>query len=246
MVLKELTESGVDVSKVKSLDGVNSGQAYIFSLPSGENSIIIHGGANTHWDGNLTELDQEFSDAIKESKLLLLQREIPEHINIIAAKLAQESGVKVILDAGGMDIPITSELLEHVNIFSPNETELERLMEGDFDKSLSSYDNALKLMEKHPGLDILLKLGANGSAYINKDDKQVTAVPAVSDHKSKTIVDTTGAGDCFTAAFAVKLAEGKDVKEAMEYANTAAFLCITKFGALPSLPFASEVAEFIQ
>jgi ribokinase len=48
------------------------------------------------------------------------------------------------------------------------------------------------------------------------------------------IVDTTGAGDCFTAAFTTRLMEGANVKESMEFANKAAYLCITEFGALPS------------
>jgi len=101
-------------------------------------------------------------------------------------------------------------------------------------------------MDKYPNLNILLKLGANGSAYISKDDRSVIEVAAVEDHRGKTIIDTTGAGDCFTAAFSVKLAEGSDIKEAMKYANTAAFLCITKFGALPSLPFGLEVNQFLE
>ena len=246
MVLNELGEAGVNVSKVKALEGVASGQAYIFSLPGGENSIVIHGGANTAWDEKLTELDPDFVSAIKESKILLLQREIPEHVNILAAKIAKESNVAVILDAGGMDISISSELLDLVDIFSPNETELERIMEDLYNKEYSLTANALLLMEKHSNLSILLKLGSKGSAFIDKNDKKISLAPAVTDHKSKEIIDTTGAGDCFTAAFAVKLSEGVEITKAMEYANTAAFLCITKYGALPAMPFALEVTQFIQ
>lgn len=88
MVLDGLKESGVDVSNTKVLEHEASGQAYIFLLPSGENSIIIHGGANTAWDPDLESLDPNFTEAIESCKVLLLQREIPEHINIIAAKLA--------------------------------------------------------------------------------------------------------------------------------------------------------------
>mmetsp|Transcript_3375 Transcript_3375/g.2826 ORF Transcript_3375/g.2826 Transcript_3375/m.2826 type:complete len:272 (+) Transcript_3375:28-843(+) len=195
MVLKELEESGADVSNIKALDNTPSGQAYIFSMPNGENSIIIHGGANTAWEENLSELDDKFSEAIKDSKILLLQREVPEHINVLAAKLARDNSVTVILDAGGMDIPITDELLSLVDIFSPNETELERILLKDFDSSVSPAENSLKLMEKFPNLSILLKLGSNGAAFVNKDDKSVTESAAVSDHKGKSIVDTTGAGD---------------------------------------------------
>ena len=245
MVLGELKDAGVDVSHVKALDGINSGQAYILLMPDGENSIIIHGGANMAWSEDLKELDTDFTNQIKTSKILLLQREIPEHINIIAAKIAKESGVTVILDAGGMDIPISKELLETVNIFSPNETELERIMDSSFDKDLTSEENALKLIEGFPLLSMLLKLGSKGSVFISNEDHQCIYSPAVTNHKSRNIIDTIGAGDCYTAAFATKLAEGLSIKEWMDYANTAAFLCITKYGALPSMPTVQDVNDFI-
>ena len=57
-------------------------------------------------------------------------------------------------------------------------------------------------------------------------------------------MDTCGAGDCFTAAFGVKLAEGEHVGDAMEFANKAAFLSITKVGAIPSMPKRAEVEKF--
>ncbi|CAI2375864.1 unnamed protein product [Moneuplotes crassus] len=243
MVLKELRESGASPHPVV-LENTPSGQAYIFSMPDGENSIVIHGGANTNWDEGLTELNDTFTEKIKNSKLLLLQREIPEHVNIIAAQLARDNNVTVVLDAGGMDTSISDDLLKRVDIFSPNETELERVLGSDFDKSLSGIYNAAKLREKFPNLSILLKLGANGSAFISQD--YTLEAPAVTDFKGKSIIDTTGAGDCFTACFALKLAQGCSLKDAVEYSNTAAFLCITKFGAMPSLPYAQDVVDFIE
>jgi len=54
-------------------------------------------------------------------------------------------------------------------------------------------------------------------------------------------VDTTGAGDCFTGAFAVKMLEGANYEQSLEFANQAGFLCITKFGAGPAIPTIEEV-----
>ena len=244
MVLSELNEHNVDTSKAKILHNEATGQAYILSMPNGENSIIIHGGANTAWESDLESLDPQFVETIKASKILLLQRELPEHVNTIAAKVAKDANVTVILDAGGHDIPITDSLLSSIDIFSPNETELERIMESDFDSNLSPIENGKALIEKYSNLKLLLKLGENGSVYIS--NSEVIEVPAVSDHKGNKIIDTTGAGDWFTGAFATKLAEGKSLKESMEYANVAGFLCITKFGALPSLPTKDEVDEFLK
>jgi ribokinase len=62
------------------------------------------------------------------AKILLLQREIPEFVNVLAAKVAKEAGTMVILDVGGRDEPITTELLRYIDILSPNETELIRVL----------------------------------------------------------------------------------------------------------------------
>lgn len=55
------------------------------------------------------------------------------------------------------------------------------------------------------------------------------------------VVDTTGAGDCFTAAFAVARVQGRDVKEALQFASSAAALCIQSVGAMSSMPSAAQV-----
>jgi ribokinase len=62
-----------------------------------------------------------------------------------------------------------------------------------------------------------------------------------SDYPDLKLVDTTGAGDCFTGAFAVKMLSDTPYKEALTYANQVGFLCITKFGAGPSVPYQEDV-----
>jgi ribokinase len=56
-----------------------------------------------------------------------------------------------------------------------------------------------------------------------------------------SLIDTTGAGDCFTGAFAVKMLEDATFEEALTFANQVGFLCITKFGAGPSVPYIKEI-----
>jgi ribokinase len=53
-----------------------------------------------------------------------LQREIPEYVNIVAAKTAKEAGTLVILDIGGREEPLSEDLLNNVDIISPNEVDL--------------------------------------------------------------------------------------------------------------------------
>jgi ribokinase len=76
---------------------------------------------------NLEDIDQDFKKVIDESHYLLLQKEIPMSLNLVAAKYAHSRGKVVILDCGGRDDPISDELLDNITYISPNETELERL-----------------------------------------------------------------------------------------------------------------------
>ena len=64
--------------------------------------------------------------------------------------------------------------------------------------------------------------------------------PAVTAAK---VVDTTGAGDCFTAAFAVGLLSAQTPEAALQFAATAACLCVQKAGAMPSMPSRCEVED---
>ena len=59
-------------------------------------------------------------------------------------------------------------------------------------------------------------------------------------------VDTTGAGDCFVGALAAQLAGGKTIREALDYANAAASICVQRMGAAPSMPTAAEVADVLR
>lgn len=77
------------------------------------------GQANTHWD-SLTELDESFRTAIDNNDYLLLQKEIPMEIDLLAAKYAKSKGKTVILDCGGRDDPIPEELLQNLDYISPN------------------------------------------------------------------------------------------------------------------------------
>lgn len=122
--------------------------------------------------------------------------------------------------------------MKNVDIFSPNETELQRFVEP----TGNSINDAKQLVEKHD-IKVLLKQGENGSSFIDKE--QVIQSNAFSN--DQPIVDTTGAGDCYTAAFAVRYGETSDIKQAMDFAGRAAWLCITKFGALPSQPKREDV-----
>lgn len=116
-------------------------------------------------------------------------------------------------------------------------------------------------MQQKQGFKLLLKLGAKGSTllWIEGNGEEAVlhkeSVPVVNfrEHSDVQLVDTTGAGDTYTAAFAVKYAQlieanndntahsVEDILECMRFATRAAFLCITEFGAATSIPNLSDV-----
>ncbi|KAI8107444.1 hypothetical protein M9435_002473 [Picochlorum sp. BPE23] len=232
MLVAALQQRGVDTSMVHSIEG-SSGLAFIMLQPGGENSIVLVGGANTSEEWQISD---EVTAAIQNAGVVLLQREIPESVNVIFAKLATSARVPVILDAGGAEKPLASDLLANISILSPNETELERLtgMPTKTEKECIKAAEALV----HQGVNkVLVKLGSKGSVLV---DIYGNTIRQKAD-KVLHVVDTTGAGDCFTAAFAVGMLQGKSDQESMAWASKAAALCIQAAGAIPSMPTRAAV-----
>ena len=210
MLRNALTDCGVDTSKLHSIDG-SSGLAFIMLQPGGENSIILVGGANTSEEWQITD---DVTAAIQSAGAVLLQREIPETVNVIFAKLAASAKIPVVLDAGGADRPLASDLLTNISILSPNETELQRLtgLPTRSEKQCIAAAEALV----HQGVNkVLVKMGAKGSLLVDIYGNVVRQKAAPVLH----VEDTTGAGDCFTGAFAVGMLEGKSDAEAMAWAG---------------------------
>ena len=227
MLCQALSDRGVDTSMVHAING-SSGIAFIMLQPGGENSIVLVGGANTSEEWQISD---DVTAAIQNAGVVLLQREIPESVNVIFAKLATSARVPVILDAGGADRPLRGDVLANIAILSPNETELERLT----GMPTKTEKDCIKAAESlvHQGVNkVLVKLGAKGSLLVDIYGNVLKQKA----EKVLKVVDTTGAGDCFTAAFAVAMLEGKSDQEAMAWASKAAALCIQSSGAIPSMP----------
>nr|XP_029143899.1 uncharacterized protein LOC112721555 [Arachis hypogaea] len=153
---------------------------------------------------------------------------------------ARSAGIPVIFDAGGMDSPIPQELLNYVDILSPNETELGRLT-GMPTESFEDIAQAAAKCHKWGVKQVLVKLGEKGSSLFIEGEEPIQQ-PAIF---AKKVLDTTGAGDAFTAAFAVALVEGKSKKECLKFAAAAVSLCVQVKGAIPSMPDRKSVLELL-
>ncbi|KAK6934102.1 Carbohydrate kinase PfkB [Dillenia turbinata] len=243
LISEALEKSGVNLDHLNTVASVPTGHAVVMLQPDGQNSIIIVGGANVScWPETLSDQDLE---VVRNAGIVLLQREIPDSVNIQVAKdvvvqAARNAGVPVILDAGGMDTPLPRELLSYVDILSPNETELGRLT-GMPTNTFEQINQAVVKCQKMGVKQVLVKLGGQGSALFIEGQEPMRQ-PIVSAPK---VIDTTGAGDTFTAAFAVALVEGKSTKECLIFAAAAASLCVQVKGAIPSMPDRKSVLDLV-
>lgn len=235
--LSEKYESeGIDTRFVFRDKTARTGLASIMVENSGHNRIVVYPGANA----NLSERDAEealtcYPDA------LLMQLEIDRETVISACRMARENGTKVFLDAGPATADFPLEQLGELEVLSPNETET-RILTGI---NPTSADNCLRacvaLMNRVKCKYIVLKLGDRG-CYIY-DGLHCNHIAPI---ELGTVVDTTAAGDAFTAALTSKYMEnGGNIIEACQFANLVGGYVVTKAGAFPSLPTIGELRDIV-
>jgi ribokinase len=207
-----------------------SGVALIIVDSMGENSIVVASGSNS----NL--LPEDIPEKIFKSGrfgILLLQLEIPVSTVEYSAVMATENGMKVILNTAPAQA-LPDNLLRNTWLATPNEVEAETLT-GISITDIPSADKAASKLQERGVKNVIITLGETG-AYV-KSDSFTGLMPGV----KANAVDTTAAGDVFNGALAVALAEGKELKDAVAFANKAASISVTRLGAQTSAPFRKEI-----
>jgi ribokinase len=229
-------KEGINVEHISRDRKVSTGVALIFVDQHGENSIGVAPGAN----GRLSPADlKKARKVFAGASVMVVQLEIPLDTVQIAAVLAAKSGARVILNpAPARALP--DELLRHVSILTPNETEAE-LLTGIKVDSDSSAAKAASVLRARGVQTVILTLGARG-ALVASSDASPQLVPGF---KVKA-VDTTGAGDVFNGALAVALAEEQPLLDAVRFANAAAAISVTRLGAQPSAPSRREIQRLLK
>jgi ribokinase len=216
-----LTAAGVDTGHIRTSYGP-SGVAVIMVDRAGENSILVAPGANNAFT-DLTETEQHI---IAGGDVLLCQQEIPVGTVVAACRAARAGGTRTILNAApARELP--PELLADVDLLVVNEVEAQAITGSD-DPDMGAL---LALVPR-----VVLTLGGSGSHYADRDgrDAHVPAFPVEP-------TDTTAAGDAFTGALAVAWGEGRDLLEAVRWANAAGAACVRKLGASNALPTRTEI-----
>jgi ribokinase len=228
-----LMREGIDTQFVVKDATLPSGVALITVDATGENSIVVAPGSN----GNLVQEDIE--SVIFETgkfEILLLQLEVPMSTVEYSAITASEHNIKVILNPAPAS-KLSDALLKHTWLITPNETEAETITGVSINDILSA-EKAATLIQERGVKNVIITLGETG-AYI-KSESYTGLIPGVKVNP----VDTTAAGDVFNGALAVAISEGKDLKNAVIFANKAASLSVTRMGAQASAPYRNEIAPW--
>lgn len=227
MLLKILEESGVHTDYLFQRDCA-SGHTFIQVDASGQNCILLYGGANrTQTEEEIKEVFSHFS----AGDYLVLQNEVNLVDRMI--RMAKERGMLVVLNPSPMDEKIAALPLELCDYLLLNEVEAGDLCGGAADKEAL----LARVCKKFPKAAIVLTLGGDGAAFMAPGMETplyhgIYDVPAV---------DTTAAGDTFTGYFIHAVSSGKPAMEALRLASMASALAVSRKGAAPSIPVASEV-----
>ena len=235
MAKKIYDQSGVDYSNVIISKEDSTGAAGILiNETSGANAINVVPGAA----GSLTTEDIDAAnDVIINSSIFLTQLEVPKEVVFYALKKAHHHGVTTILNPAPA-ATVDKDIFPIIDYFTPNETEASFYA----NQPVESPEDAKKAANKFLQMgikNVIITLGEKGAYFANKNENIV--VPAT--NLKSPVVDTTGAGDAFNAGLAVALAEGKNIKETLVFANTIAGLSTTKIGTANSMPNRDEIEK---
>jgi ribokinase len=233
MQRRTLSEAGVDVAYLKTHPSEPTGTAMILVEETGQNSIVVVPAAN---HGLMPADIQALGPVFGTLDAVLLQLEIPPDTVEATLDTARRAGVLSLLDAGPAR-KVPERVIGKADIVSPNETEAEALT-GIAVRSIEDARRAAERLVRMGAREVVLKLGANGALYLGEECFHIPAFPV-------TPVDTTAAGDAFTAAlgFAWKQMPRRD---AIRFANAAGALATTVVGAQPSMPALDAVQAFLR
>ena len=231
-LIDNLRRNQVRCDLIGSTENCSSGLAIVAVESGGENSIVVIPGANS----KLTADDiYEQRDQIEASDIVLVQLEIPIDAVSVAIRIANEAGVRVMLDPA--PAPANwSESFSCVDLMCPNETE-----------ASATTRSAVETIEQAESAACQLHRQGSKHVVITRGEHGVLLYDGEGIFKSKPIqvnaIDSTGAGDAFAGALAVRWAETDDIRDAIPFACTAGAIAASREGAQPGMPTRTEIKE---
>lgn len=228
-LIEQMKQAGVHTELIEHLDG-QTGHAIIQKDTSGQNCILLYGGANQRIT---REMADRVLDKFEKDDFLILQNEISE-IGYIMER-AHDIGMRIVLNPSPMNAKVLSYSLDYVDYFLLNEVEASDICKISATKDSKTLMDGLS--KRFPNAKIVLTLGGDGSVYRDGDmilHQGIYKVP---------VVDTTAAGDTFTGYFIGGLQLGEDPKTALNHAAKAAAIAVSRNGAAPSIPNRDDVID---
>ena len=231
LALNTLKKNNINIENIIQDEKLQTGVAGILiDKNSGKNAINVIVGAPSSL--TINEIDKQIN-IIKSSKIFLTQLEVPKDVTLHCLKIAKENGCITILNPAPAS-EISNEFYNHIDYFTPNETEAEFYTGIKITNEQEAKQAAEKLLNL--GIKkVIITLGEKGLFYSNgKDEIYLKANPV-------DAIDTTGAGDAFNGALAYGLSKGKNINECLELANKVAGFSTTKLGAGNAMPFLNDI-----
>ncbi len=234
-IRQQLQQDRIDTAPVETVADEATGVAMIFVNGEGENNIGIYSGANAALTPACVDRHQQ---VIADAEALLMQLESPLESVLSAAKIARANATQVILNPAPAT-QLSDELLALIDIITPNETEAE-ILTGIAVKSDEDAARAAQALHDKGISTVLITLGRRG-VWLSEQGQGVR-IPGF----SVQAIDTIAAGDTFNGAFITARLEGVAMHDAVRFAHAAAAIAVTRPGAQPSVPWRTEIDNFLQ
>lgn len=223
-----LIKQGVDCRHL-SCSETPSGHAIIQVTPTGENAIVLFGGANQTLDH--THVNAALS-LTSPSDWVITQNETSAIADVF--RLSREKGVKVAFNPAPMTASVKALPLDCVDLLIVNETEAEAITGQAQLADIETY-----FREQMPHCDVIITLGKAGVIMLKGSER--IEVPAF----VVNAIDTTAAGDTFIGYFLAAYSQHTDARRALLRGCAAAAISVTREGAAQSIPDIEEVDRFL-
>ena len=234
MALGLYRDEGIDADYVRHTPDAPTGVGFIIvEATSGHNCITIDPGANEL----LSAADVSQCEALNSSAVVLTQLEIPVEAAEAALVRGRAHGAVTILNPAPVR-PLPPSVLQMVDVLTPNETEA-RVLTGRSPETPAEPEMIARDLVRSGVKQVVMTLGEKGALIVSASYSK--RIPAI---RVSAVVDTTGAGDAFSAGLAMALACGASLDNAVQFAVITGGLAVTREGVIPSLPRRDEVLTF--
>lgn len=232
---EDLINEGVQGRYILTFPGQKTACAFVVNSADQKSQVYVYPGAIR----NVTpEHISNFKTVIEASSLMLLQNEISPEALCEVIRIAGEAGVEIIYNpAPAREMP--REIYKYVTVITPNETEAAILTGQDPEKPLD-INLALDTLQGYGIESVIITLGAAGSEVLTLSGRyHVEPLPG-------KVVSTTGAGDCYNAALAVRYLESRDLLSSAQYASVASGMQVMRAGVIAGLPYRDETESLFE